>query len=75
MYGLKDVLGPINNPLIGEKSKMKGVVFEDNPSSQKAIELWNQELTLFTQPCFRPLKMKMIIQVVDRHVGVKEAVY
>ena len=59
---------------------MKGVVFEDNLSSHKTLQVllfWRAKLTNFTDPQFVPANLTDIIQVIDRHIGIiyKRAVY
>jgi hypothetical protein len=80
MHGLKEVLGPIDKLLEIESTSVKGVVVEDNLSSHKTddvIQYWKSELPHYTEPRFIPANMTMVLQVVDRHIGVryKEAVY
>ena len=80
MHGLFEVLGPINKLLKDKESDMRGVAFEDNLSSHLTdvvMEFWEREMDMFVPPCFVPPKMMEIIQVIDRHVGIryKKAVY
>ena len=77
---LKGVLGPINDYLAEKGSGLKGVVFEDNLSShqtESVLDFWDKDLPQFTRPVFMRLNMTDIIQVIDRHIGVryKKAVY
>ena len=79
-YGLKEVLGPINDILV--KEDMQGVAFEDNLSShvmQATLDFWENDPSLsnFIAPQFLPARMTDIVQVIDRHIGIiyKRAVY
>ncbi len=79
-YGLKEVLGPINDHLVEED--MQGVTFEDNLSAhvmQATMDFWenNPSLSNFIAPQFLPPGMTDIVQVIDRHIGIiyKRAVY
>ena len=78
--GLDKVLGPIDAHLSLNDHEMKGVVFEDNLSShhtEDVMQHWKDNLPNFVPPRFVPANMTDIVQVVDRHIGVryKQAVY
>ena len=84
MYGLKEVMGPINDHLELENelkgTSLCGVSVEDNLSSHqtKAVfDLWREEPKNFGTLEFVPANMTDIIQVIDRHIGViyKKSVY
>ena len=79
-YGLKKVLGPINDLLKQEGTDMRGVTIEDNLSvhhTSGTEQFWKEELKHFDMARFVPANMTEIVQAIDRHIGVryKEAVY
>ena len=80
MHGVREVLGPVNQHLQDEGSEMRGVVFEDNLSSHRTdavFDFWETEMDMFEPPRFVPPNMTDIVQVIDRHIGIryKRAVY
>ena len=69
---------PVNDILEG--TSLKGVIFEDNVSSHQTdavFAYFRDQLPNFIDPFFLPARMTMIIQVIDRHIGIqyKRAVY
>ena len=80
MIGLEKVLGPVNSHLEEEESGMRGVIFEEYLSSHQTdavFEFWKSQLANFEAPRFVPPRMTEIVQVVDRHIGIRyeKAVY
>ena len=78
VYGLSKCFGEINGRL--EEEGLKGLVIEDNLSvhhTAQSLEHWANELPAFLPPEFLPANMTLILQVIDRHVGIlyKQAVY
>ena len=72
LHGLAEVMGPINENL-GEV-KIRGVQIEDNLSIhqvEKMLAFWREVLGHFELPRFVPKNMTEIIQVVDRHIGIR----
>ena len=78
--GLDKVLGPIDAHLSLHDHDMKGFVFEDNLTShhtEDVMQHWKDNPPNFVPPRFVPANMTDIVQVIDRHIGVryKQAVH
>jgi hypothetical protein len=72
------MLGCINKRL--EENGETGVLFADNLSTHKcgdSLDFFKNELTSFAQPRFYPANLTMVVQPVDRHIGIiyKRAIY
>jgi hypothetical protein len=71
IYSLQKVLKPVDN-FLGEEGK-KGVLFEDNLSSHltdAVVEHWSQELENFFQPRYYPANLSLVLQAINRHLGI-----
>ena len=68
-----------DHPLLAD-TDMQGLTIEDNLSThltEATLNYWANELTNFLPPKMLPANMTDIIQVIDRHIGIryKRAVY
>ena len=71
-YGLEHVLKPVND--IIERASLKGVIFEDNISSRRidtVLSYFKDQFLDFIAPLFLPVKITIIIQIIDRHIGIQ----
>lgn len=72
LYWLDNVMKPIDNWL--EMQEFDGVMFEDNLGvhhTDKAAEHWKEELPNFHDPRFYPKNLTLLIQAIDRHIGIQ----